>query len=103
MLQVGYGSMLLESLLAILVIVIVGALPNLKASGVLDSTLANMALADTATPFTKFSAGVTGLVAQLGLPQSWGLCIIDNVCFSSCFNFIRCCCKNFKNVFPRIL
>lgn len=76
MLQVGYGSMLLESLLAILVIVIVGALPNLKASGVLDSTLANMALADTATPFTKFSAGVTGLVAQLGLPQSWGLFIM---------------------------
>ncbi len=76
MLQVGYGSMLLESLLATLVIVIVGALPNLKASGVLDSTLANMALADTATPFTKFSAGVTGLVAQLGLPQSWGLCIM---------------------------
>ena len=76
MLQVGYGSMLLESLLAILVIVIVGALPNLKASGVLDSTLANMALADTATPFTEFSAGVTGLVAQLGLPQSWGLCIM---------------------------
>ena len=76
MLQVGYGSMLLESLLAILVIVIVGALPNLKASGVSDSTLANMALADTATPFTKFSAGVTGLVAQLGLPQSWGLCIM---------------------------
>ena len=76
MLQVGYGSMLLESLLAILVIVIVGALPDLKASGVLDSTLANMALADTATPFTKFSAGVTGLVAQLGLPQSWGLCIM---------------------------
>ena len=76
MLQVGYGSMLLESLLAILVIVIVGALPNLKASGVLDSTLANMALADTATPFTKFSAGVTGLVAHLGLPQSWGLCIM---------------------------
>lgn len=76
MLQVGYGSMLLESLLAILVIVIVGALPNLKASGVLDSTLAKMALADTATPFTKFSAGVTGLVAQLGLPQSWGLCIM---------------------------
>ena len=76
MLQVGYGSMLLESLLAILVIVIVGALPNLKASGVLDSTLANMALADTATPFTKFSAGVTGLVAQLGLPQSWGLCMM---------------------------
>ena len=76
MLQVGYGSMLLESLLAVLVIVIVGSLPNLKQTGVLDSALANMALADTATPFTKFSAGVTGLVAQLGLPQSWGLCIM---------------------------
>lgn len=76
MLQIGYGSMLLESLLAILVIVVVGSLPNLKQSGVLDTALANMALADTATPFTKFSAGVTGLVAQLGLPQSWGLCIM---------------------------
>ena len=76
MLQVGYGSMLLESLLAVLVIVIVGSLPNLKQTGVLDTALANMALADTATPFTKFSAGVTGLVAQLGLPQSWGLCIM---------------------------
>lgn len=76
MLQVGYGSMLLESLLAILVIVVVGSLPNLKQTGVLDTALANMALADTATPFTKFSAGVTGLVAQLGLPQSWGLCIM---------------------------
>lgn len=76
MLQVGYGSMLLESLLAVLVIVIVGSLPNLKQTGVLDLALANMALADTATPFTKFSAGVTGLVAQLGLPQSWGLCIM---------------------------
>lgn len=76
MLQVGYGSMLLESLLAVLVIVIVGSLPNLKQTGVLASALANMALADTATPFTKFSAGVTGLVAQLGLPQSWGLCIM---------------------------
>lgn len=76
MLQVGYGSMLLESLLAVLVIVIVGSLPNLKQNGVLDTALANMALADTATPFTKFSAGVTGLVAQFGLPQSWGLCIM---------------------------
>ena len=76
MLQVGYGSMLLESLLAVLVIVIVGSLPNLKQTGVLDTALANMALADTATPFTKFSAGVTGLVAQFGLPQSWGLCIM---------------------------
>lgn len=76
MLQVGYGAMLLESLLAVLVIVVVGSLPSLASNGVLDSTLSQMALADTATPFTKFATGVTGLVDQLGLPQSWGLCIM---------------------------
>ena len=62
MLQVGYGSMLLESLLAVLVIVVVGSLTSLSASGVLDANLSAMALADGATPFTKFSVGVTGLV-----------------------------------------
>ena len=76
MLQVGYGSMLLESLLAVLVIVVVGSLTSLSASGVLDANLSAMALADGATPFTKFSVGVTGLVAPLGLPQEWGLCIM---------------------------
>lgn len=76
MLQVGYGSMLLESLLAVLVIVIVGSLTSLASSGVLDSTLSSMALASNATPFTKFSVGVTGLVSKLGLPQEWGLCIM---------------------------
>lgn len=76
MLQVGYGSMLLESLLAVLVIVVVGSLTSLSASDVLDANLSAMALADGATPFTKFSVGVTGLVAQLGLPQEWGLCIM---------------------------
>lgn len=76
MLQVGYGSMLLESLLAVLVIVVVGSLTSLSATGVLDANLSAMALADGATPFTKFSVGVTGLVAQLGLPQEWGLCIM---------------------------
>lgn len=76
MLQVGYGSMLLESLLAVLVIVVVGSLASLSASGVLDSNLSAMAMADGATPFTKFSVGVTGLISQLGLPQEWGLCIM---------------------------
>ena len=37
MLQVGYGSMLLESLLAVLVIVVVGSLSSLSASGVLNA------------------------------------------------------------------
>lgn len=76
MLQVGYGSMLLESLLAVLVIVIVGSLTSLSSQGVLDGTLSDMALSDGATPFTKFSVGVTGLVSKLGLPQEWGLCIM---------------------------
>ena len=68
MLQVGYGSMLLESLLAVLVIVVVGSLSSLSASGVLNADLS--AMAEGATPFTQFSVGVTGL------PQEWGLCIM---------------------------
>ncbi len=76
MLQVGYGSMLLESLLAILVIVVVGSIPSLASSGVLSKSLAALATADTATPFVKFSAGVTGLLSQFGLPQEYGLCIM---------------------------
>lgn len=76
MLQVGYGSMLLESMLAIVVIVVVGSLPSLASRGVLSSSLAGIALADTATPFQKFATGVTGLLDQLGLPQHWGLCIM---------------------------
>lgn len=76
MLQVGYGSMLLESLLAVLVIVVVGSLPSLSENGVLNETLSSMALADGATPFTKFSVGVTGLITQFGFPQEWGLCIM---------------------------
>ena len=76
MLQVGYGSMLLESLLAVLVIVIVGSLTNLSETGVLNETLSNMALAQGATPFTQFSVGVTGLLSSFGFPQEWGLCIM---------------------------
>lgn len=76
MLQVGYGSMLLESMLAIVVIVVVGSLPSLASSGVLDASLSSIALADGATPFQKFATGVTGLLDQLGLPQNWGLCIM---------------------------
>lgn len=76
MLQVGYGSMLLESLLGVLVIVIVGSLTSLADQGVLSSHLAGMAMVETATPFTKFSVGVTGLISKLGMPQEVGLCIM---------------------------
>ena len=76
MLQVGYGSMLLESLLAVLVIVIVGSLTAMAANGTLSSSLAAIGLADTATPFTKFSVGVTGLLSKFGLPQDIGMCVM---------------------------
>ncbi|MCD7807816.1 MAG: carbon starvation protein A [Erysipelotrichaceae bacterium] len=76
MLQVGYGSMLLESLLAILVIVVVGSLSSLVSDGTLNTTLATLATADGATPFTKFAIGVTGLISKLGFPQEYGICIM---------------------------
>lgn len=76
MLQVGYGSMLLESLLAVLVIVIVGSLTTMAANGTLSTSLATIGLADTATPFTKFSVGVTGLLSKFGMPQDVGMCIM---------------------------
>ena len=55
MLQVGYGSMLLESLLAILVVVVVGSLTQLVSDGVLTDQLASLVTAEGATPFTKLS------------------------------------------------
>lgn len=67
MLQVGYGSMLLESLLAILVVVVVGSLTQLVSDGVLTDQLASLVTAEGATPFTKFSVGVTAFVSKLGL------------------------------------
>ncbi|MCD7839474.1 MAG: carbon starvation protein A [Erysipelotrichaceae bacterium] len=76
MLQVGYGSMLLESLLAILVIVVVGSLSSLASDGTLNATLAALGTADRATPFTKFAVGVTGLISKLGFPQEYGICIM---------------------------
>lgn len=76
MLQVGYGSMLLESLLAILVIVVVGSLSSLVSDGTLNATLATLGTADGATPFTKFAVGVTGLISKLGFPQEYGICVM---------------------------
>ncbi len=89
MLQVGYGSMLLESLLAVLVIVVVGSLTSLASKGVLNETLSSMAFADTATPFIKFSVGVTGLISQFDSSRM-GSMHHDNVRFCFGINFIRC-------------
>lgn len=76
MLQVGYGSMILESLLAVLVVVVVGSLTGLISDGTLSGQLASLVSADGATPFTKFAVGVTAFVSKIGLPQEWGICIM---------------------------
>ena len=76
MLQVGYGSMLLESLLAVLVIVVVGSLTSLASKGVLNETLSSMAFADTATPFIKFSVGCYWIDFSIWIPSRMGLCIM---------------------------
>jgi len=106
MLQVGYGSMLLESLLAVLVIVVVGSLTAMASNGTLDAGLAGIALADTATPFTKFSVGVTGLLSKFGLPQEVGMCVMTmfvSALALTSLDAFRCCRKNRSYVFSGIL
>ena len=73
-----------------------------------------MALAQGATPFTKFSVGVTGLVHQLGMPQEYGLCImtmfVSALALTSLDAVARIgidqsgfCCTYWSYVFPGIL
>ena len=56
MLKVGYGAMILESLLAVLALCVAGAAASA------DGTAA------TGTPFQIFSAGVAGFLEKFGLP-----------------------------------
>ena len=49
---------------------------QLVSDGVLTDQLASLVTAEGATPFTKFSVGVTAFVSKLGLPQEWGICIM---------------------------
>ena len=60
---VGYGAMLLESLLAVLVIVIV-------------SSLATGGKLPEGTPFQLFSTGVSGLLGKLGVPSHVATCLM---------------------------
>ena len=57
MLKVGYGAMVLESMLAVLALCVAGA-----AAGA-DGTAA------TGTPFQIFSRGVAGFISMFGIPQ----------------------------------
>ena len=64
MLKVGYGAMILESLLAVLALCVAGAAASA------DGTAA------TGTPFQIFSAGVAGFLEMFGIPVHLAQCIM---------------------------
>ena len=70
MLKVGYGAMILESLLAVLALCVAGAAASA------DGTAA------TGTPFQIFSAGVAGFLEMFGIPVLIAQCIMT-MCVSA--------------------
>lgn len=70
MLKVGYGAMILESLLAVLALCVAGAAASA------DGTAA------TGTPFHIFSAGVAGFLEMFGIPVHIAQCIMT-MCVSA--------------------
>ena len=70
MLKVGYGAMILESLLAVLALCVTGAAASA------DGTAA------TGTPFQIFSAGVAGFLEMFGIPVHIAQCIMT-MCVSA--------------------
>lgn len=70
MLKVGYGAMILESLLAVLALCVAGAAASA------DGTVA------TGTPFQIFSAGVAGFLEMFGIPVHIAQCIMT-MCVSA--------------------
>lgn len=70
MLKVGYGAMILESLLAVLALCVAGAAASA------DDTAA------TGTPFQIFSAGVAGFLEMFGIPVHIAQCIMT-MCVSA--------------------
>ena len=70
MLKVGYGAMILESLLAVLALCVAGAAASA------DGTAAS------GTPFQIFSAGVAGFLEMFGIPVHVAQCIMT-MCVSA--------------------
>ena len=70
MLKVGYGAMVLESLLAVLALCVAGA------AAAADGTAA------AGTPFQIFSAGVAGLLEMFGVPIYVAQCFMT-MCVSA--------------------
>ena len=71
MLKVGYGAMVLESLLAVLALCVAGA------AAAADGTAA------VGTPFQIFSSGVAGLLEMFGLPIYIAQCFMT-MCIRAC-------------------
>ncbi len=69
MLGIGYGAMMVESLLAVVALVVVGAAAK---NGVLPK----------GTPFVLFSTGVAGFLSKLGLPMVVAQCFMT-MCVSA--------------------
>ena len=70
MLKVGYGAMILESLLAVLALCVAGAAASA------DGTAA------TGTPFAIFSSGVAGFLEMFGIPMYAAQCFMT-MCVSA--------------------
>ena len=68
MLKVGYGAMVLESLLAVVALCVAGAAASA------DGTAA------VGTPFQIFSAGVAGFLKMFGIPCIRSTVLYDHVC-----------------------
>ncbi len=88
--MVGYGAMVVESLLGIIVLVVVGAVAvnGTKPDG---------------TPFAIFSSGVAGFLEMLGVYQMMCNCIHDHVCICIGTDFSGFRSKNRAYVLPGII
>lgn len=95
MLKVGYGAMILESLLAVLALCVAGAAASA------DGTAA------TGTPFQIFSAGVAGFLEIFGIPVHIAQCIMT-MCVSALASVhlillpVSAVCPS-RNLFPPLI
>ena len=89
MLKVGYGAMVLESLLAVLALCVAGA------AAAADGTAA------AGTPFQIFSGGVAGLPGNVRCPGLCGIQCFMTMCVSAlALTSLDCCCTYRTYVLP---
>lgn len=89
MLCVGYGSMMVESLLGVVALVVVGAA---AVGGQMPS----------GTPFQIFSSNVAGFLTLLGIPEHVATCFMT-MCVSARTDIPGFCSPYRAHVFPGII